>query len=96
MNPRFKKLMKELENAISRTVSESDRVAHVIKKINDEGFDACLVLEATIGLSHLELAGHAARELVSTHKKSSAGELNINAHDARFLKSLRISVDDAS
>jgi hypothetical protein len=94
VNPRLKKLMKELQNAISGSVSESDRVAHIITKINDEGFDIFLALEATVGVSHLEGSAIGSRELVSTHKKNSGAEFTINAHDARFLKSLRISVDD--
>jgi hypothetical protein len=55
------------------------------------------VLEATIGFNrHDEEAAEAPPELVGTRKKNGEPEFSINAHDVRFLKSLRISVDDAS
>jgi len=58
VNPRLKQLLKELEDAISGAVSASDRVAQVITKINHEGFDAVLMLEATIGISRLQESAH--------------------------------------
>ena len=94
MNPRLKQLMKELEEAISGSLAKSDRVAHVITKINGEGFDIFLMLEATAGLSRLQNAA-SSRELVGTHRKNPESQFMISANDARFLKSLRISVDDA-
>jgi len=69
-------------------------LAQVIGKINDEGFDIFLMLEATVGVSRLQSA-QVSRELVGMRKKNSNDELTINAQDERFLKSLRISVDDA-
>jgi hypothetical protein len=94
VNPRLKELMKELKDAIGGSLSESNRIAHVITKINHEGFDIFLKFDATVGFSRLEEAALAARPLVTTRKKDSKTELTINAHDARFLKSLCISVDD--
>jgi len=89
--------MKELGEAINGSLSESEQIAHVISKIKDEGFDVFLVLEATIGFNrHDEEAVEAPPELVGTRKKNGEPEFSINAHDVRFLKSLRISVDDAS
>ncbi len=86
--------MKELEEAISGSLAKSDRVAHVITKINGEGFDIFLMLEATAGLSRMQDGPPVSHELVGTHKADSGAEFTISANDARFLKSLRISVDD--
>ena len=95
MNPRLKHLMKELGEAINVSLSESEQIAQVIARIKDEGFDVFLVLEATIGFNkHDEEA--AAPQLVSSRKKNAEPEFSINAHDVRFLKSLRISTDDAA
>lgn len=97
MNIRLKQLMKELGEAINGSLSESEQIAHVISKIKEEGFDVFLVLEATIGFNrHDEETPDAPPELVGTRKKNGEPEFSINAHDVRFLKSLRISVDDAS
>jgi hypothetical protein len=95
VNTRLKQLMKELGEAINGSLSESEQIAQVIARIKDEGFDVFLVLEATIGFNrHDEEAP--APELVGTRKKTGEPQFSINAHDVRFLKSLRISIDDAA
>ena len=95
MNPRLKHLMKDLGDAINESLSESEQIAQVIARIKDEGFDVFLVLEATIGFNkHDEET--AAPQLVSSRKKNAEPEFSINAHDVRFLKSLRITTDDAA
>jgi hypothetical protein len=97
VNTRLKQLMKELGEAINGSLSESEQIALVIAKIKDEGFDVFLVLEATVGFNrHDDEPVDAPPQLVGTRKKNSEPEFSINAHDVRFLKSLRISVDDAS
>lgn len=97
MNARLKQLMKDLGEAINGSLSESDQIAQVIAKIKDEGFDIFLVLEATVGFNRRdEDAAQPAPELVGSRRKNSEPEFSINAHDVRFLKSLRISVDDAA
>jgi hypothetical protein len=89
--------MKELGEAINGSLSESEQIAQVIAKIKDEGFDIFLVLEATIGFNRHddEAVDAAPPELVGTRRKNVEPEFSINAHDVRFLKSLRISIDDA-
>jgi len=97
VNTRLKQLMKELGEAINGSLSESEQIAQVIAKIKEEGFDVFLVLEATVGFNrHEDETADAPPELVGTRKKTGEPEFSINAHDVRFLKSLRISVDDAS
>lgn len=87
--------MKELGEAINGSLAESEQIAQVIARIKDEGFDVFLVLEATVGFNkHDEEAK--APELVGSRTKNGEPEFSINAHDVRFLKSLRISIDDAA
>jgi hypothetical protein len=97
VNARLKQLMKDLGEAINGSLSESDQIAQVIAKIKEEGFDIFLVLEATIGFNRRDEENQAvAPELVSSRRKNGDPEFSINANDVRFLKSLRISVDDAA
>jgi hypothetical protein len=97
LNTRLKRLIKELGDAINGSLSESDQIARVIAKIKDEGFDIFLVLEATIGFNRQEDEGRPpSPELVGLRRKASDPEFTMTAHDVRFLKSLRISVDDAA
>jgi len=98
VDTRLKKLMKELGEAINGSLSESEQIAKAIAKIKEEGYDIFLVLEATIGFNRKnEEAVSAAPELVrSRSRNGEPPELAINANDVRFLKSLRISVEDAA
>lgn len=97
MSTRLKRLIKELGDAINGSLSESEEIARVIAKIKEEGYDIFLVLEATIGFNrHEGVVRPSSPELVSLRRKSSEPEFTITAHDVRFLKSLRISVDDAA
>jgi hypothetical protein len=88
--------MKDLGEAINVSLSESEQIAQVIARIKDEGFDVFLVLEATIGFNKHDEETVAAPQLVSSRKKHTEPEFSINAHDVRFLKSLRISTDEAA
>jgi hypothetical protein len=96
VNTRFKELMKELGEAINGSLAESELIAHVISKIKEEGFDVFLVLEATVGFNRHDDEAADAPQLVGTRAKNREPEFSINAHDVRFLKSLRISIDDAA
>jgi hypothetical protein len=90
--------MKELGEAINGSLSESEQIAQVIARIKEEGFDIFLVLEATIGFNrHDEELTPTSPELVSMrNKRNFEPDFTINANDVRFLKSLRIRVDDAA
>jgi len=96
VNPRLKKLMKELGEAINGSLSESDQIAQAIARIKEEGFDIFLVLEATIGFNRRDEQGTpGSTELVTMrNKKNPESDFSMNANDVRFLKSLRISVEE--
>jgi len=96
LNTQLKRLIKELGDAINGSLSESQQIAQVIAKIKEEGYDVFLVLEATLGFNrHDEESPAGTGQLVSSRRKSSEPEFTITAHDVRFLKSLRISVDNS-
>ena len=94
MNDRLKQLMKDLGEAINESLSESEQIAEVISRIKAQGYDVFLVLEATIGFNKtVEEADTSAAKPVLAGSKSEA-EFKINAQDLKFLKSLRISIND--
>jgi hypothetical protein len=94
VNQRLKQLMKELGEAINESLSEAEPIAEVIGKIKGEGYDVFLVLEATVGFNRHD-EEHAKPELVrGTRGSASSPDLQINAQDLRFLKSLRISLEE--
>ena len=92
MDQQLKQLMKELGEAINGSLSDSEQIAEVVARIKEGGYDIFLVLEATIGVSKQGENAPEKTSLVST--LSSNPELKISDQDLKFLKSLRIKIDD--
>jgi len=93
--------MQELGNAINESLSESDRIAEVIGEIRAAGYDVFLVLEATIGFnrragSEEEAPSEAEPERRRARERTyeSSTTLKWTSQDQKFLKALRISLDD--
>jgi hypothetical protein len=84
----LKDLMRKLGAAINESLSDSDAVSAAITEIRDAGYDVFLILEATIGFHRRPESGAEADE--STRVVS--GDLVLNSQDAKFLKSLRITL----
>ncbi|HKZ53780.1 MAG TPA: hypothetical protein VJ085_10930 [Candidatus Acidoferrales bacterium] len=76
---RMKQLLRELGRAINDAVSESDEIAHTIARLKANGYDVFLMLDAVVGLNKRDPAA-----------RSPA----ITLQDRRFLKSLKIRLDD--
>jgi hypothetical protein len=89
----MKDRIKELGDAINHTLANSDQIAEVIARIKEEGYDVFLVLEATVGFNRRD-GEDASEPEAETVETSAAPELEINPQDLRFLKALRIAVDD--
>jgi len=84
--------MKELGEAINESLSESEQIGDVIGKIKTEGYDVFLVLEATVGFNKR----NEQEEQPAAVMANSEPDFKLNAQDLRFLKSLRISLEDPS
>lgn len=92
MDPQLKQLMKELGDAINESLSDSEQISEVVSRIKEGGYDIFLVLEATIGVSKQGEKGPDKTSLVTT--MSSNPELKVSDQDLKFLKSLRIKIDE--
>lgn len=92
MDQQLKQLMKELGEAINESLADSDQIAEVVSKIKDGGYDIFLVLEATIGVSKPGEKPNDKTSLVTT--LTSNPEFKVSDQDLKFLKSLRIKIDD--
>ena len=95
LDERLKDLMQELGNAINESLSDSDRIAGAIGEIKREGYDVFLVLEATIGFNKRseddtdeEMAETAAVRFEAPDK------IEWTSQDTKFLRALKISVED--
>jgi hypothetical protein len=92
VDQQLKQLMKELGEAINESLSDSEQIAEVVSRIKEGGYDIFLVLEATIGVSKQGEQATDKTSLVST--LSTNAELKISDQDLKFLKSLRIKLDE--
>jgi hypothetical protein len=101
----LKRLMQELGNAINDSLSESDRIAEAIGEIKKAGYDVFLVLEATIGFNRREGDEDESEdlEIMEDEKQppqpakktfEATGKIKLTTQDHRFLRALKIAVDD--
>ena len=92
----LKQLFQQLGEAMNQSLANSEEVANVIGQIKSSGYDVFLAFEATIGFSkHDEepASGKLGPTLVSAGREP---EFKVSQQDERFLKSLRIRLDDAA
>lgn len=89
--------MQDLGNAINESLSDSESISEAIGEIKRAGYDVFLVLEATIGFNKRddsELDSDLGEGLVEETANGSSGKVTFTTHDHRFLKALRIAVDE--
>jgi hypothetical protein len=90
-----KRLVSELGSTIQRTMAESPQVTHCLNRIRAEGYEVSLVIEATIGFTK---TGSRDAAEVSTFDfrldKNDPAPVRMSPLDKKFLRSLKISVDE--
>ena len=102
MDDQLKDLMQELGNAINESLSDSDRIAAAIGEIKRSGYDVFLVLEATIGFNKRDESDDESEEVeqeqepVEEPRKRRTGKIRLTSQDQKFLRALKISLDDES
>jgi hypothetical protein len=105
LDDRLKALMQELGNAINESLSDSDRIAAAIGEIKRAGYDVFLVLEATVGFNKREDDAEGEEAVVETRiedehdsevrpRMERAARLKWTSQDQKFLRALKISLDD--
>ena len=98
MEEPLKHLMQELGNAINDSLSESDRIAEAIGDIKKAGYDVFLVLEATIGFNRRDSSETEDEEVEASEEPKrnfeATGKIKFTTQDHRFLRALKIAVDD--
>jgi hypothetical protein len=92
LDDNLKQLMKELGAAINDTLSNSEKISEAIARIRSSGYDVFLVLEATIGFN--KRSEEPSTDSAFGRDYDAEAKLNITSQDVRFLKSLKISIDD--
>ncbi len=93
LDDHFKRLIKELGDAINESLSESDQIAEVMGRIRSAGYDLFLVLEVTIGFNKRGEANLVHRQKLNAEPRSDP-EFRLTTQDAQFLRALKISADE--
>jgi len=106
LDDQLKELMQELGNAINESLSESERIAAAIGEIKRAGYDVFLALEATIGFNKrdeeaaedeaAETESAASQPPATPRRVSASGKIKWTTQDHKFLRALKISVDEES
>jgi hypothetical protein len=91
LDDNLKHLIKELGAAINDALSESKAINDAIQNVKDAGYDVFLVLEATIGFN--KKPTDSVEETAGVMEAESA-QLKVTGQDLKFLRSLKISVED--
>ncbi len=86
----IKRLMKHLGESINETLAESPRINEGIQEIRNAGYEVFLVIEAKIGFSRKD----GSDDEINDSASDEPVQLHITSEDAKFLKSLKISVDE--
>ena len=85
----IKRLMKHLGESINETLAESPKINERIQEIRDAGYEVFLVIEAKVGFSR---KGKSDEE--TSGEPEEPVRLRITSEDAKFLKSLKIAIED--
>jgi len=93
LDDNLKQLMKELGAAINDALSESEDISEAIQNVRNAGYDVFLVLEATIGFNKRSKTD-SGDEVTAGGLKSGEMKLKVTAQDLKFLRSLKISIED--
>ena len=92
LDDNLKQLMKELGAAINDALSDSEEISEAIQNVRNAGYDVFLVLEATIGFNRRSKTEDGDEAVAGL--KSGEMKLKVTAQDLKFLRSLKISVED--
>jgi hypothetical protein len=83
-------LLRQLGEAVNDSISSSSQVTEAIARIKASGYDIFVILEATVGFNK-----HGGEEVAASVARAGDPEWHLSPQDARFLKSLRISLDSS-
>lgn len=86
---------KELADAIAAAVAENSEVEACRAKAREAGFDMRVTLEAVVGFVNRNHEGAVTRVTTPARLLPGRKAFDLTANDRRFLRSLRIGLDEA-
>jgi hypothetical protein len=91
---RLRRLVQNLEKGIEQAISSSPQVEECLARIRDEGYELSLVLQATLAFAPRGELDQEQVEQVAGVSSELSTSLKMSSLDKKFLRSLKIAVDD--
>ncbi len=88
------RLVRDLEKSIEKAISRSPQVEECLARIRAEGYDASLVLQATLAFAPRGQLKQEDVEDLGGVTNETKRRFEMSSHDRKFLRSLKIAVDD--
>lgn len=88
------RLVRDLEKSIEKAISRSPQVEECLARIRAEGYDASLVLQATLAFAPRGQLKQEDVEELGGLTDDTQSRFEMSSHDRKFLRSLKIAVDD--
>ncbi len=88
------RLVQNLEKSIEQAISSSPQVEECLTRVRDQGYELSLVLQATLAFAPLGELDQKQVEKVAGVFDESDSEFRMSTLDRKFLRSLKIAVDE--
>jgi hypothetical protein len=89
------RLVRDLEKSIEQAIASSPQVEECMARVRAEGYDASLVLQATLAFAPRgQLNQGEVEQLGGIHNEQTGVGFTMSPHDKKFLRSLKIAVDE--
>ena len=88
------RLMRDLEKSIEQAIAGSPQVEECMSRVQAEGLDASLVIQATLAFAPRGQLDHGKVEELGGISEKTAARFKMSSHDKKFLRSLKIAVDE--
>ena len=91
---KLRRVVQNLEKSIEQAIASSPQVEECLTRIRDEGYEISLVLQATLAFAPMgELDLKQVEEIAGVFNESDA-QFRMSTLDRKFLRSLKIAVDE--
>lgn len=91
---RLRRLVQNLEKSIEQAIASSPQVEECLTRIRHEGYELSLVLQATLAFAPRGELNQEHVEEVAGIGNEAAASFQMSTLDKKFLRSLKIAVDE--
>ena len=91
---KLRRLVRNLEKSIEQAIASSPQVEECLTRVRDQGYELSLVLQATLAFAPVgELDQNQVDEVTGAQRESD-DQFRMSTLDRKFLRSLKIAVDE--